>query len=108
MQKAVSKQTRLTQLQTKKPIIMKDATIKTVKIQGRYRESVVLHGSKEVPWLTTSGVWLEKLGFHIGDTVRITSRKGLLVIEVLDKQSQKQQSLQSEIRKVQRTLKQMM
>ena len=63
---------------------MKDATIKTVKIQGRYRESVVLHGSKEVPWLTTSGVWLEKLGFNIGDTVRITSRKGLLVIEVLD------------------------
>ena len=63
---------------------MKDTTSKTVKIQGRYRESVVLNGSKEVPWLTTSGVWLEKLGFHIGDTVRITSRKGLLVIEVLD------------------------
>lgn len=84
---------------------MKRATIKTVKIQGRYRQSATHYGSKEVPWLTTSGVWLEKLGFNIGDTVRITSRRKLLVIEVLDRQAQKEQAVQSELRKVEQTLK---
>ncbi|MDL2297508.1 type I toxin-antitoxin system SymE family toxin [Bacteroidales bacterium OttesenSCG-928-B11] len=62
---------------------MKAQISKTLKLQGKYRESRgIWRGCKTVPWLSTSGVWLEKLGFHIGDTVRITAENGKLIIEL--------------------------
>lgn len=54
---------------------------KQVKLQPKHRE--LSHGHKIVPWLSVSGVWLEKLGFKVGDTVNIIIREKLLIIEPL-------------------------
>ncbi|WP_299176541.1 SymE family type I addiction module toxin [uncultured Chryseobacterium sp.] len=40
---------------------------------------------KAVPWLNLSGVWLEKLGFEIGDNIKIEIKKSSLVISVVQK-----------------------
>lgn len=43
---------------------------KQVKLHGRNRPCQgSMSGNKDVPWLNVSGVWLEELGFNIGDTV---------------------------------------
>jgi len=41
----------------------------------------------QVPWLNLSGLWLEKAGFGIGDTISISVNKEKLVIEVTSKAS---------------------
>ena len=55
---------------------------KQVKLQPKHR--ILTYGCKKVPWLSVSGVWLEKLGFKVGDTVRILTREKLLIIEILE------------------------
>jgi hypothetical protein len=71
-----------TQILTKNLLIMKKETSKTVKMQARYRPSVKsFRGYREVPWLTISGNWLAKIGFHIGSTVEITSTDNQLIIK---------------------------
>ncbi|MEA9414158.1 SymE family type I addiction module toxin [Flavobacterium sp. PL02] len=55
---------------------------KQVKLQPKHRE--LSRGYKIVPWLSVSGVWLEKLGFKVGDTVNIIIREKLLVIEHIE------------------------
>jgi toxic protein SymE len=58
---------------------------KTVKLQGKLRVSQKhLSRSKFVPWLTLSGVWLQRNGFNIGDKLRIVPREKLLLIEVVE------------------------
>lgn len=58
---------------------------KQIKLHGRSRPcQSSISGNKNVPWLNVSGVWLEELGFNIGDTVRITTREKLLIIEPLE------------------------
>ena len=60
-------------------------TGKIVKLQGKHRDSNrSMYYNKSVPWLTTSGVWLQKLGFNIGDTVRITAENKKLIIEITE------------------------
>ena len=46
-----------------------------LKVYSSYRTG------KEVPELRLRGLWLEKLGFHIGDYIRITTHEKLLIIE---------------------------
>lgn len=53
-------------------------SLRTRKLQPEFRRR--RGGDVAVPSLHLSGVWLEKLGFAIGDTVEITEREGLLVI----------------------------
>ena len=60
---------------------METTTGKKVRMQGKSRHSVK-SSNRQVPWLTVSGVWLEKSGFNIGDVLRITRREKLLIIEV--------------------------
>ena len=61
------------------------STGKIVKLQGKHRDSNrSMYYNKSVPWLTTSGVWLQKLGFNIGDTVRITAENKKLIIEITE------------------------
>lgn len=50
-----------------------------VKLQPKHRS--LNGGNKNVPWLNVSGVWLEELGFKVGDVVRISTRDKLLIIE---------------------------
>lgn len=57
---------------------------KQIKLQPKHRE--LSHGHKIVPWLSVSGVWLEKLGFKVGDRVNIIIREKLLVIEHIEPQ----------------------
>jgi len=38
--------------------------------------------TKPVPWITLSGIWLDDLGFAIGDKVNIIVREHLLIIEL--------------------------
>lgn len=53
--------------------------IRQVKLQPKHRP--VNGKNKNVPWLNVSGVWLEELGFKVGDVVRISTREKLLIIE---------------------------
>lgn len=72
---------------------MKSKTIRQVKLHGKYRASrskgwMSSNSGREVPWLNVSGNWLAELGFNIGDTVRITAREQLLIIEPLTDDTQ--------------------
>ncbi|RAJ76680.1 toxic protein SymE [Chitinophaga dinghuensis] len=40
---------------------------------------------KSVPWLNLSGVWLEKVGFDIGDNYQIEVKNNSLVITIVQK-----------------------
>lgn len=40
--------------------------------------------NKEVPQLRISGMWVEQLGFKVGETVNITTRDRLLIIELAE------------------------
>ncbi|MDQ0108948.1 toxic protein SymE [Chitinophaga terrae (ex Kim and Jung 2007)] len=40
---------------------------------------------KKVPWLNLSGVWLEKIGFDVGDNITIVVQNKSLVISVSQK-----------------------
>lgn len=52
---------------------------KKVKLQPRYRQ--LAYSERIVPELKISGVWLEKNGFRAGDTVNITVKEELLIIQ---------------------------
>ena len=52
---------------------------KKVKLQPKLRQ--LAYSEKIVPELKISGVWLEELGFKAGDTVNITIREELLIIQ---------------------------
>jgi len=54
---------------------------KQVKLQPKYR--ALSYGQKIVPELKISGVWLEQLGFKAGESVSITVREELLIIQPL-------------------------
>lgn len=61
------------------------ATTKTTrrcKIHGRYQPvSDHWHGGRAVPWLRIGGLWLEKIGFKVGDPIEITVKDGQLIIK---------------------------
>lgn len=76
---------------------------KQIKLQPRYREAS--NGQQIVPWLTVSGIWLEELGFKVGDTVRIITREKLLIIEPLEGQTKAEQDYKAALQEVKQTLK---
>lgn len=83
---------------------------KQVKVHGKYRASESRFvgggsGGKEVPWLNVSGVWLEELGFRVGDTVSITTRDRLLIIEPLEGEAKAEQEYKIALNEVKQTLK---
>lgn len=41
-----------------------------------------------VPWLTLSGVWLEKAGFRIGDVMAVTVSKDEIIVKRVGKSGQ--------------------
>lgn len=59
---------------------MAETTTKKVKLQPKHR-ALSWGNYKVVPWLTISGVWLEKNGFKAGETVTITVEKNQLTIK---------------------------
>ncbi|WP_394772661.1 SymE family type I addiction module toxin [Flavobacterium sp.] len=77
---------------------------KEVKLQSKHR--VLTYGYKTVPWLSVSGVWLEEMGFKVGDTVNIIIREKLLIIEPLVLHED-QEVYKKVIKEVKQTLKQL-
>jgi toxic protein SymE len=76
----------------KKYFFMATRNSKQVKLHGRSRPcQSSISGNKDVPWLNVSGVWLEELGFKVGDTVSITTREKLLIIELLEGEAKEQE-----------------
>jgi len=54
---------------------------KQVKLQSKYR--ALTYGSKTVPELKVSGVWLEAAGFKVGEQVTIIVRENELTITAI-------------------------
>ena len=52
---------------------------RTLKIYSLYRQD----RKEAVPEVRLSGVWLNKIGFRIGDKVNITTREKLIVIQTI-------------------------
>jgi len=71
-----------------------------LKVYGLHRSS----DNKEVPQLRISGVWIEQLGFKVGDTINITTRDKLLIIEPLEV-AEPEQDYKSALKEVKQTLK---
>lgn len=62
--------------------------------------------NKEVPQLRISGIWIEELGFKVGDTISITTRDRLLIIEPLQVAESKE-DYKTALQEVKQTLKQL-
>ncbi len=62
--------------------------------------------NKEVPQLRISGIWIEKLGFKVGDTINVTTRDRLLIIEPL-KITESGEDYKTALQEVKQTLKQL-
>ncbi len=76
-----------------------------LKIYGLHRRR--RYGrNKEVPQLRLSGVWMEQLGFKVGDRVSITTRDRLLIIEPLQV-AEAEPDYQAALKQVKQTLKQL-
>lgn len=87
----------------KKLFFMGTGKTKQIKLQPKHRE--LSCGQKIVPWLNVSGVWLEELGFKVGDTVSITTREKLLIIEPLEGETRAEQECKTALNEVKQTLK---
>lgn len=74
-----------------------------VKLQPKHRE--LAGGGKNVPWLNVSGVWLEELGFKVGDVVRISAREKLLIIELAEPAEVEARHYKEALQTMQRNLK---
>ena len=74
-----------------------------IKLQPKHRDQSGTH--TVVPWLNISGVWLEELGFKVGDMVKITTRDRLLIIEPLEGTEQAAHEYKSALREMKQTLK---
>lgn len=64
----------------------KERSIRTLKIQPRIRTRK-WEEPVSFPEIKLSGSWLEKLGFHYGKTVCVTSVEGMLIIKLDNEES---------------------
>jgi hypothetical protein len=63
---------------------MAKENIRQVKLQSKYRpirSGWINNNEREIPWLTLSGLWLERAGFRKGDRLEITVENNLLTIK---------------------------
>ena len=74
-----------------------------IKLQPKHRDQSGNHTI--VPWLNISGVWLEELGFKVGDMVKITTRDRLLIIEPIEGEVKEEQVYKSALQEMKQTLK---
>lgn len=78
---------------------MKSPTTRQLKVYQQHRS--LSSGTRIVPELRLTGVWIEQLGFKIGETVNITMRDRLLIIEPVEGETNYKAALQE----VKQTLK---
>ncbi|MGO4294391.1 SymE family type I addiction module toxin [Chitinophaga sp. RAB17] len=55
------------------------------KAKLHYKSAPRVYEYKKVPWINLSGLWLEKAGFDIGDSITISVNEGALTIRVASK-----------------------
>lgn len=78
---------------------MKAKTTRQLKVYQQHRS--LSSGTRIVPELRLTGVWIEQLGFKIGERVNITMRDRLLIIEPVEGDTNYKAALQE----VKQTLK---
>ena len=78
---------------------MKAKTTRQLKVYQQHRS--LSSGTRIVPELRLTGVWIEQLGFKIGERVNITMRDRLLIIEPIEGETNYKAALQE----VKQTLK---
>ncbi|MBC9914064.1 SymE family type I addiction module toxin [Chitinophaga varians] len=66
----------------------RNKTTRRAKVHGRCQEVYRLYpdgrsGYREVPLLRIGGLWMEKVGFKVGDQIEIKVENGALVIKKL-------------------------
>lgn len=71
---------------------------RSLKIHSYHRDN------KQVPELRLIGVWMEQLGFNIGERVQVTTRDRLLIIEPLEV-AESEQDYKAALKEVKQTLK---
>lgn len=79
---------------------MERQTCRQLKIYGFNRSS----DHKEVPQLRLSGVWIEQLGFKVGERVKIITRDRLLIIEPVEGEAKAATNYQAAFQEVKQTL----
>ena len=80
---------------------MAKQTSRQLKVYGFNRSS----SKKAVPQLILSGIWIEQLGFQIGERVTITTRDRLLIIEPVEGEAKAATNYQAAFQEVKQTLK---
>jgi hypothetical protein len=64
----------------KKKEKIKRSEVRNLKVQFKTRFNA--NSNKDVPEIRLCGNWLEKLGFHYGKKVSVTTMKELLIIKL--------------------------
>ena len=82
---------------------MKSPTTRQLKVYQQYRS--LSSGTRIVPELRLTGLWIEQLGFKIGDKVNITTRDRLLIIEPITGASVQEPDYKAALQAVKQTLK---
>lgn len=75
-----------------------------LKVYGLNRSS----DNKEVPQLRISGIWIEQLGFKVGETVNVTTRDRLLIIEPVEAAAKEETNYKAALKEVKQTLKKLL
>lgn len=57
---------------------------------------------KSVPMIRVSGLWLEELGFKVGDCVRIKCDNGQLIISLNEEKAAEKAFMEEEIKKLEK------
>lgn len=76
-------------------------TSRQLKVYGLNRSA----SNKEVPELRLAGMWVEQLGFKVGDWINITTRDKLLIIEPVEAEAQEKIDYKVALKEVKQTLK---
>ena len=82
---------------------MKSPTTRQLKVYQQHRS--LSSGTRIVPELRLTGIWIEQLGFKIGDKVNITTRDRLLIIEPIAGSSVQESDYKAALQAVKHTLK---
>lgn len=75
-----------------------------LKVYGTHRSA----DNKEVPELRLTGIWVEQLGFKVGDLVNITTRDRLLIIELVEGEAREETNYKAALQDVKQQLKKLL
>lgn len=81
-------------------------TIRKRKLQAEHQPRASQY--KTVPSLHLAGVWLEENGFKPGDTVEITTRENLLIIQPVSRVQEEITAYKEELQTMKQQLKKML